>query len=45
MCGMTKATEESYKSMQRMMKHCVETPNRGLLQPQLEFGVERLTKN
>jgi hypothetical protein len=29
--GMTQATEEAYKSMQRVMKHCVETPNRGLL--------------
>jgi hypothetical protein len=28
---MTKGTEESYKSMQHVMKHCVETPNRGLL--------------
>jgi hypothetical protein len=28
---MTQATEESYKLMQRVMKHCVETPNRGLL--------------
>jgi hypothetical protein len=29
--GMTQATDEAYKSMQRVMKHCVETPNRGLL--------------
>jgi hypothetical protein len=29
--GMTQATEESYKSMQRVMKYCVETPERGLL--------------
>jgi hypothetical protein len=28
---MTQATEESYKFMQRVMKHCVETPKRGLL--------------
>jgi hypothetical protein len=29
--GMTQATEESFKSMQRVMKYCVDTPNRGLL--------------
>ena len=28
---MTQATEDSYKLMQRVMKHCTETPKRGLL--------------
>ena len=29
--GMAQSTETAYKSMQRVMKYCVATPNRGLL--------------
>jgi hypothetical protein len=28
---MTQANEEAFKSMQHVMKHCIETPNQGLL--------------
>jgi hypothetical protein len=29
--GMTKATEEAYRSMQQVMTYCVDMPKRGLL--------------